>query len=224
MPPETPPKKRGRPSEGARDAILAATRELLDERGLARLTTNEVARRAGVSEASIFYHFGDRAGLVGAALEANLDSLRDFAGGLAARAGLGELEQTLTEVSRRWERFFDRVLPLIGAVQADADLRAEFREHLRAQGYGPHRGVDLLARYLEAEQGEGRIRDDVEAPAAAMLLLGAAFMRALQRATIGPRAMARLPTPEQTVSEFVRAFGAPPAGHVRAGGRRRSES
>lgn len=203
------PRKRGRPSEGARDAIVEATQRLLDEEGLARLTTREVARRAGVSEASIFYHFGDKTALVGAALEVSLESLREFAGGLQGRVGAGELEQTLREILRRWEKFFERVLPVVGAVQADSELRPDFRDFLRANDYGVHRGVDVVAEYLRSEQELGRVRSDVDPRAAASMLLGPAFLRALQRMLLGPRATARLPSPEQNVETLLRAVAAP---------------
>jgi len=197
-----PIRKRGRPSRGAREAILQATRELLDEEGLARLTTRAVARQAGVSEASIFYHFGDKTGLVVAALEASLDSLREFAVGLAERAGVGGLDEMLREILRRWETFFDRALQVAGFVQADAELRGDFQAYVRANNYGAHRGVELVAEYLEAEQALGRVREDVDARAAALQLLGVACVRSLQRATVGARATARLPSPEQSVRAF----------------------
>jgi AcrR family transcriptional regulator len=218
MPEQEPQRKRGRPSEGAREAILDATRELIDQQGLARLTTKEVALRAGVSEASIFYHFGDKNGLMAAALEASLDALREFAGVLTNRVGVGELAQTLREVAVRWESFFDRVLPLVGAVQADTELRSDFREYLRAEGYGAHRGVDLIAEYLKAEQALGRVRAEIDPRATATLLLGASFLRALQRTMLGPRATARLPSQEQTVANLVAMIATPPAGRA-AGGR-----
>ncbi len=203
-----PKRKRGRPSEGAREAILEATLQLLGEEGLARLTTREVARRAGVSEASIFYHFGDRTGLVQAALEAGLEPLREFALGLADRAGSGDLQQTLGEAALRWERFFDQVLPLIGTAQADAEVGAGFRDYLRAHGYGAHIGVDLLGGYLESEQKLGRVRADVDARASASLLIGGSFLRALQRAMVGPQGTARLPSRERMVAALVGMLGA----------------
>ncbi len=212
-------RRRGRPSEGAREAILEATRQSLDDEGLARLTTRSVARRAGVSEASIFYHFGDKTALVAAALEASLESLREFAGGLATRVGVGELEQTLREIVRRWEAFFDRALQVVGVVQADAELRADFRDYVRAHDYGVHRGVDVIAEYLEAEQALGRVQGGIDARAAAMQLLGVSCLRALQRAVVGPRATAPLPSPEQSVATLAAAIATPPAGR-HTGGRR----
>jgi AcrR family transcriptional regulator len=42
------------------DAIIRATGELIDESGLEGLTTTEVARRAGVSTATLYRHFPDK--------------------------------------------------------------------------------------------------------------------------------------------------------------------
>ena len=82
------PKRRGRPPAGGREAILAAALDVIRERGIARLTAREVAGLAGVSEASVFYHYKDRAGLLEAVFEEGLRSLRALAeGGVATGHG-----------------------------------------------------------------------------------------------------------------------------------------
>src|SRR5580704_8026165 len=67
---------RGRPSTGAREAILAAALEIISGDGLDQLTTRAVAKRAHTSEASVFYHFGDKVGLLQAAVLAGLGPLK----------------------------------------------------------------------------------------------------------------------------------------------------
>ncbi|MGH3252299.1 MAG: TetR/AcrR family transcriptional regulator, partial [Trebonia sp.] len=53
--PAAPPPARGRPrSEKARKAILVAAAELLLDRGLAAVSMDAVAERAGVSKATIY--------------------------------------------------------------------------------------------------------------------------------------------------------------------------
>lgn len=63
----------GRPpadqSEGGREALLRAARELIAERGLPRVTLREVAERAGVQPALVSYHFGSKEGLLQAVVE-----------------------------------------------------------------------------------------------------------------------------------------------------------
>lgn len=61
------PAKRGRPSTGARERILAAAIETMKADGYAGLTVAKVAARAGESKALIAYHYGSKNGLVAAA-------------------------------------------------------------------------------------------------------------------------------------------------------------
>src|SRR6201996_6613209 len=75
------PRRRGRPPAGGREAILAAASTLLRERGIARVTSREVAALARVSEASVFYHYKDRTGLLQAVFEQGLAPLRELAEG-----------------------------------------------------------------------------------------------------------------------------------------------
>lgn len=65
-PPAAAPAKRGRPSTGARERILAAAMETMKAEGYAGLTVAKVAARAGESKALIAYHFGSKGGLVNA--------------------------------------------------------------------------------------------------------------------------------------------------------------
>src|SRR5437588_12552975 len=101
--PDDPPRRRGRPPAGGREAILAAALELLQERGIARVTAREVAALAGVSEASVFYHYKDRAGLLRAVFEQGLRPLRELAedGGLSGT----DLRNALTRFGETLEQF-----------------------------------------------------------------------------------------------------------------------
>ena len=138
-----PPKRRGRPPSGGREAILAATLELLRDRGIANLTTREVAARAGVSDASVYYHFRDRAGLLQAVFEAGMQPL----------AYLSTLEEdqrdaleVLADVAHALESFFDEALPVMFAAQSDPELREAMAAHMSQRQLGPHRGVEAAQR------------------------------------------------------------------------------
>jgi AcrR family transcriptional regulator len=63
----TRPARRGRPSTGARERILAAAIEVLKSDGYAGLTIAKVAAKAGESKPLVAYHYGSKQGLVGAA-------------------------------------------------------------------------------------------------------------------------------------------------------------
>lgn len=172
------PRRRGRPPSGGREAILAATTEVLRERGIVNLTTREVAARAGVSEASVYYHFGDRPGLLKAVFEHEVKPL-EFMAGLEAMAQ--DRRELLAEALRRLEHFFDEVIPVLHAAQADPELGSALAEYVESNDLGPHRGVTAMASYFRAEQAAGRIDAEVDVEAVATLVVDAAFSRAARR-------------------------------------------
>jgi len=191
------PKRRGRPPSGGREAILAATLQLLREQGVARFTTREVAARAQVSEASIFYHYGDRAGLLQAV----------FAEGLRPLEALNnrgfdtvDARDVLDTVAHAIEHFLDQTLPIIMAAQADVELRDALAAYMIEHDLGPHRGVRAVADILAVEQRAGRVADDVDVEAAALMLVSTCFLRSSQR-LITPHGDV-LPSLDRAVAEF----------------------
>lgn len=195
---------RGRPPRGAREAILSAALELIGEQGLARLTTREVARRAGVSEASVFYHYRDKVGLLQAVTLTALEPVRslDLALDLdpAARRSGRSLGETLLRIGTALESFFDGALPVLEMVQADPGIRTEFAQRLSKGNYGPHRGVGFVSEHLRGMVDLGRVRPGVDTDAAAMLLVGACFLRAWLRHLAGPDRVETLPRLEDTTA------------------------
>jgi AcrR family transcriptional regulator len=188
-------RRRGRPSEGVREAILETTLGLIAGDGIARLTTKEIAARAGASEASIYYHFADKHALLeGVVFEAVLQPLRDFAASFADRVAEKSVRDALLDYGGALERFWRRVLPVLSAVQADAELRDHFRDRIRELGFGPHRGVAVVGDYLREQQRAGAVRPDVDTRAAAMSLASACFLSAYQAHMLGPAARRKLPS------------------------------
>jgi len=55
-----PPAGPGRPSEGAREALLAAARELFAARGYDSVSTALVIAKAGVSRGAMYHHFASK--------------------------------------------------------------------------------------------------------------------------------------------------------------------
>jgi AcrR family transcriptional regulator len=170
----TMPRRRGRPPSGGREEILRATLELLRERGMARLTTREVAERAGVSEGSVFYHFEDRFGLLRAVFESSLEPLHLQLPDLAD----DDLATTVTRMSEGIERFLTSSLDVMMAAQSDATLRDSLHAYMIGNDYGPHRGIASIGEYVAAKQAAGEVRADVDPLVVASIIVNDAFQRA----------------------------------------------
>jgi AcrR family transcriptional regulator len=204
LPDQPTPKRRGRPPAGGREAILDATLDLVRERGVARLTTREVAERAGVSEASVYYHYTDKAGLLRAVFAAGVAPLRTL-----SEQGLpeGPARDVMGQLAEGIERFLDLTLPVIMAAQSDAELREALAAYMKEEDLGPHRGVQALGRFIAQEQNAGRMRAGIDPPAAAMLLVGACFLRSAQRQIMG-KGSRSLPSLDHVVQTLDDLLGA----------------
>ncbi|HEX3804742.1 MAG TPA: helix-turn-helix domain-containing protein [Solirubrobacteraceae bacterium] len=194
------PRKRGRPPSGGREAILDATLAVLREEGIANLTSRAVAARAGVSDASVYYHFGDRAGLLQAVFEHGMKPLM-FMAGLDSKTM--DPPTVIRKASAALDRFFEDVLPVIHAAQADPELRSALADYIEAHQLGPHKGVRLLGAYLRAEQAAGRVSADADPDAIALLVIDTAFARAAQRQMLLHRDE-HLPSSEALLNEISR--------------------
>jgi len=176
------PKRLGRPPSGRPEAILSATLLLLRERGIARLTTREIAEQAGTSEATIFYHYRDRAGLLEAVFARGLEPLRAL-----SRGGIegDDHAAVLRHLGEAIEHFLDQSLPVLVAAQSDTQLRDALATYMATHDLGPHRGIQTLSAYLRAEQKADRIRPDADADVLALMFIGSSFLRVFQRQLTG---------------------------------------
>lgn len=161
-----------------RERILDAAAHVLDTLGLAHATTREIARAAGYSEATLYKHFRDKEELYLGVLRERRPPFIDLLVQLPPTAGSGSVGVRLEELVAQALAFYRRNLPLSGALFSSPELLASHRSGLLASGAGPHRAVELLAEYLRAEAGLGRVSRQVEPGAGAALLLGACFQRA----------------------------------------------
>jgi AcrR family transcriptional regulator len=198
-PDEPHPKRRGRPSSGGREAILAATLELLHERGVANLTTREVAARAGVSEASIYYHFNDRPGLLKAVFADGMKPL-EFLAELAP--GASDRRAVIANAAQALTAFFTETVPVIVAAQADPGLGASLAEYVAEHDLGAHKGVSALGDFLRAEQAAGRVNADADVEAVALMLIETCFGIVAVDQWMGDTS--RLPSLDRVVDEVNR--------------------
>lgn len=146
-----------RPVDLAKDqAILEAATELLLTEGPQGCSMEAVARRAGVSRATVYTRYANRQAMLDAVVQA---CVRDLSGGLdvipadalGVRGALVELGQRLLAFvhSDAYRRFVRAIAGLQGLSEQDAALLFE---------QGPRFTVDRLASWMAAADRSGLAR------------------------------------------------------------------
>jgi AcrR family transcriptional regulator len=126
---------RGRPSEGAREALLAAAHDLFMERDFDRVSTEEILERSGVSRGALYHHFPTKLDVFLAVWEAS------------ERRVIERLAAALPPATAPFETL---VLLAKGYLRA-----AEEDEEMRRIGLGQSRTVLGWERWREAATGLG---------------------------------------------------------------------
>ena len=171
---EPAPRAAGRPRDPRiDDAVLAATVELLQEVGYARLSIAAVAARAGTHKPAIYRRWSTKAQLVHEA--AFPDEGEQFV------PDTGDLRQDLTSMVRGAVELFARpvvraaVPGLLAELAADPDLNAQLLERLSAQVWG------AMADRFAAATERGELRPGVDPAVVLELVGGAALLGLLTR-------------------------------------------
>ncbi len=146
-----------------RQRIVTATLECMREHGVRTTTTKVVARHAGVSEGSIYNHFTNRSELIVEAFVTATQGIRHHAEGLTDVVGANTVEQNLITLMNEVIGFFREVIPIVGSILGDPELRSWFTggkvSDLSGDPLTPLTGVQEVAAYLEAEHRIGRLPD-----------------------------------------------------------------
>jgi AcrR family transcriptional regulator len=154
-------------AEVTRARILEAAWDLVRARGAAAVTMQEVAAASGVTRQLVYFHFGDRAGLL-IAMTRHHDERSGFRERVAATRRLAP-DEGLEALLREWLLYIPDILPVATALQAAAetsedaaeawrdrmdDLREAFRialARLRREGrLAPGWSVDAAADWVWA--------------------------------------------------------------------------
>ncbi|MEZ4619145.1 MAG: TetR/AcrR family transcriptional regulator [Caldilineaceae bacterium] len=168
-----------------RTRILQAAADIMYQKGIARATTKEIARRAGCSEGNLYNYFGTKEEIFLAILNEQLPDFVPLLAKLPERVGKGSVVATLQEVARAALRFFNQSIPMGAAFFAERTLLTRHRALLKARDAGPHKFNEAVKQYLTAEQQIGRVAETVDLETVADLLIGACFTRAYWRQFIG---------------------------------------
>src|SRR6266849_2277544 len=137
-----------------RQKILDAAEKLFILKGLARVTTKEIARETGLSEGALYRHFEHKEEVFFAILAKTLPAfLNAFETHLP---GTGDATSNLQAIALAAMDYFAGLIPMSASFLADTELLTQYRQKMSqvtaaGQG-GPQKIEDLLVAYLEEEQ------------------------------------------------------------------------
>lgn len=167
-----PPKSPGRPrSKRAQTAILGSAYALLEERGLAGVTIEAVAERAGVGKPTIYRYWANAREL---AMAAFMDQTE-----LSVEAA--EHEATITSLKNQLQRVVGRFATtagrqsavLMASADADSELSKAFRNQIILKSREEGRNI------LQRGMAKGEIRTDIPIETLLDMIYGPIFYRLL---------------------------------------------
>lgn len=153
------------------EAITDATLALLNERGFAQMTMEDVAHRAEVGKPTIYRRFPSKAALVTAVLERQLPELEKLKG-----PDLGDTRAELqTLISTGFPPDGPAYVRLTGGLIAEQERHPELIEAYRTNILRPRR--EITCALIERGQERGDVRPEIEPEDAVDLLVGAFLAR-----------------------------------------------
>ncbi len=194
-----PTKRRvGRPVNlASRRAVLQTAADLLDERGYSRFTIDEVARRSGVSKATIYKHW--RSGY-----DVAVEAYGTRVTGAVPVRSTGDVVKDLSDQVIRLARFYRSPRGRVVAQLLAAGVGMDDGATLVREKFFASRRNDTLAM-IEEGKVSGQLRPDLDVNLANDLLFGAVVFRlfngldpitATQAASIAEMAMRALAQPK----------------------------
>src|SRR5699024_10380853 len=144
--------------EDTRDRIIRAAIELVDEKGYKGATTRAIAERAEVNEVTLFRQFGNKQGILDAAIEKY--SYFDMIDNIMNHDVKWDLEKDLRMLSSRYQEIVEskRKIILIS-------LREEGRFPELDEAIAKLRNDDkkTIANYIKEMEARGKMRTSEEA-------------------------------------------------------------
>jgi AcrR family transcriptional regulator len=166
----------GRPKIIDDEALLESARATFLELGPG-VSSQELARRAGVSDGTLFRRFGTKVKLFQKAMRLPDMEEEPWFTEMLARAGEGDLETHLRELATGLGRFLDQVLPAMHTVHRHGGLSiAQMRDLCGDEELPPERTVGRFRRLFAREMELGRMRSG-DAATLADMFVGAVVHR-----------------------------------------------
>ena len=165
-----PARRPGRPvSVASRAAVLTTAAKLLDERGFTGFTIDEVARRSGVSKATIYKHWS---GGYEVAVDAYGDSVTDAVPVIATGDAPHDLADQIVRLAEFYAGPRGRVIAQLLAAGTD---RPRGSALLREKFFSQRRNATVAL--IEQGKSSGQLRQDLDSELVIDLLFGPIVFR-----------------------------------------------
>lgn len=157
-----------------KERLILTTIELIDEIGIQKLTTREIAKREGVSEATIFRHYSSKNEL----LIGVLDYFTQYDADLLQTAKMRELKplEALKFIINSYAEYYENypaitsILQIFDVLRYEADLSEKILVIQQER-------TAILTQLIEAAVKDGKLKNTTKAQALAVMLSG--FFREL---------------------------------------------
>ena len=171
----------------ARQRILDAALRPIQQKGIGRATTREIAMAAGAAEGSLFKNFGDKMGLLTELLSYELPENQAWrAVATEAPPGHGDLAAGLVLFMERAIAYYAAALPLTAGSFADRELLHRHQAINRERGTGPQLALQGAVDWLRGWQQAGHLDQQADLYAMAVALCGGALICAYSEQLAGP--------------------------------------
>ena len=160
--------------EDTRERILAAAREVIAKKGKRGATTREIADGAGVNEATLFRHFGNKGALIIAVVQ-------HFCGFVELRSVTSQLNGAIED------DLFVIGKTMMDRMESQSDMirwslvEADYEQDLFAEtAWRPQIAIlELVTEFLQARIDAGKLRGD--ATQLALIFMGLIFTHVMTR-------------------------------------------
>ena len=162
-----------RPQQFESEALLESMRETFLDLGPGA-STQELAKRAGVSEGTLFKRFSSKRRMFTEALRLpNLEDCEWFTS-MSTRVGVGSVEEQVFLIARGMHQYVSELMPCAQMISANGKLQPQdFAKLLGKKELAPpFLSIEALTRYFEGEMKLGRVRE-CDAGGLARLVIGA---------------------------------------------------